>query len=269
MLLNWVFTQLRYKRAHETARQMINRWVEDNTQDKIKNLIQPGILDALTRLVLVNAIYFKGNWASQFKASQTKDASFFTSPGKSIQTPMMIQKQKFRYAELKSLKILELPYAGNELSMLVLLPKEFDGLEQLESVLSIEALAQWNSCLNKREVLVFLPRFKMTSQFRLDKTLVSMGMVDAFCDRKANFGGMDGRPNWLYIAAVIHKAFVEANEEGTEAAAATAVVMKELALPAPSPLFRADHPFLFLICENQTGGILFMGRMSDPSKTGE
>ena len=262
-------TPVDYKRAHEAARQMINRWVEDNTQDKIKNLIQPGILDALTRLVLVNAIYFKGNWASQFKASQTKNASFFTSPEKSIQTPMMTQKQEFPYAELKSLKILELPYAGNELSMLVLLPKEIDGLEQLESALSVETLKQWKSHLNKREVLVFLPRFKMTSQFRLDKTLVSMGMVDAFCDRKANFEGMDGRPNWLYIAAVIHKAFVEVNEEGTEAAAATAVVMKELALPAPSPLFRADHPFLFLICENQTGSILFIGRVSDPSKTGE
>jgi serpin B len=262
-------TPVDYKRACETARKMINKWVEDKTQDKIKDLIQPGILDALTRLVLVNAIYFKGNWESQFKPERTKNAPFYVSPDKSVQVPMMTQKREFRYAEIERLKVLELPYEGGELSMIILLPSRADGIRKLESNLTVENLKQWKHRLRKREVLVFLPKFTMTSTFRLDKTLVSMGMVDAFNDSKANFAGMDGRPDWLYIGAVLHKAFVDVNEEGTEAAAATAVVMKARAMPAPPPTFRADHPFLFLICENQTGSILFMGRVNDPTKTGE
>lgn len=262
-------TPLDYKRACEAARKMINKWVEDKTQNKIKDLIQPGILNALTRLVLVNAIYFKGNWESQFKADKTKVAPFHISSKKSVQAPMMTQKQKFRYADLGSFKMLKLPYVGNEMSMIVLLPKETDGLKQLEADLSVENLKRWKSRLSKRDVLVFLPKFKMTSMFRLDKTLASMGMVDAFNVSKANFAGMDGRPDWLYIGAVLHKAFVDVNEEGTEAAAATAVVMTMTAMPAPPPTFRADHPFVFLIHENRTGSILFMGRVTDPTKTGE
>ena len=262
-------TPVDYKHAREAARKMINKWVEDKTQDKIKDLIQPGVLDALTRLVLVNAIYFKGNWESQFKISRTKDAPFYVTPNKSVQAPIMSQKQKFRYAEIETLQVLELPYVGDELSMIVLLPRKADGLKQLESSLSVENLKRWKRRIGKREVLVFLPKFKMTSMFRLDKTLVSMGMVDAFNDSKANFAGMDGRPDWLYIGAVLHKAFVDVNEEGTEAAAATAVVMKLSGMPAPPPTFRADHPFVFLIHENRTGNILFMGRVTDPTKTGK
>jgi serpin B len=257
-----------YKRAREAARKMINKWVEDQTDDKIKNLIQPGILDDLTRLVLVNAIYFKGTWESQFKADKTKDAPFHLSSNKSVQAPMMTQKEKFRYADLGSFDMLKLPYIENEMSMIVLLPKKVDGLKQLESNLSAENLKRWKSRLRKREVLVFLPKFKMTSMFRLDKTLVSMGMIDAFSSR-ANFAGMDGRTDWLYIGAVIHKAFVDVNEEGTEAAAATAVIIKARGMPTPPPVFRADHPFVFLIQENLTGSILFMGRVIDPTETRE
>lgn len=262
-------TPVDYKQACEAARKMINKWVEDKTEDKIKDLIQPGILDALTRLVLVNAIYFKGNWESQFKADQTKNAHFYVSPEKYVQTPMMTQKQEFGYAELESLQIVQLPYAGNELSMLVLLPKETDGIKRLEAGLSIENLKRWKSRLAQREVLVFLPKFKMASMFRMDNTLVSMGMVDAFSNTKANFAGMDGRPDWLYIGAVIHKAFVDVNEEGTEAAAATAVVMKAGGMPTPPTTFRADHPFIFLIQENRTGSILFFGRLTNPKETKE
>ncbi|MFC1896402.1 serpin family protein [Thermodesulfobacteriota bacterium] len=263
-------TPVDYKRACEAARKMINKWVEDKTEDKIKDLIQPGILDALTRLVLVNAIYFKGNWESQFDTTRTKDAPFHVSPEKSIQTPMMTQKQRFNYAELEGLQILELPYTGKTLSMLVLLPKQIDGLNELEESLSVGNLQRWESRLRKREVLVFLPSFKMISMFRLDKTLTSMGMVDAFIPTRANFAGMDGRPDWLYIGAVLHKAFVDVNEEGTEAAAATAVVQRVTSvMPASPPTFRADHPFVFLIQDRQTESILFTGRVADPSKTGE
>jgi serpin B len=262
-------TPVDYKHAREAARELINNWVEDKTQHKIKNPIQRGLLDPLTRLVLVNAIYFKGNWASQFESSQTRNAAFFLSPGKSVQTPMMSQKRQFRYAELESLQLLELPYVGSQLSMLVLLPKERGGLAQLESSLSMEDLKRWKSRLHDTDVLVFLPKFKVTSQFRLDKTLMTMGMADAFSETKANFAGMDGKPNWLYISAVIHKTFVDVNEEGTEAAAATAVAIQARGIPAQPPTFRADHPFLFLIYENQTDSILFLGRIIDPTKSGE
>ncbi|MCP4578818.1 MAG: serpin family protein [Deltaproteobacteria bacterium] len=258
-----------YKGASEEARTIINAWVEDKTHEKIKDIIQPGILDALTRLVLVNAIYFKGNWAGQFKPEQTKIAPFFVSSEESVQHPLMSQKQKFRYAKLESLRILELPYVGNELSMIVLLPKEADDLKELESRLSVENLNQWRGRLKKREVMVFLPKFKMTSKFRLDKTLVSMGMVDAFSDIKADFSGMDGRSAGFFIGAVLHKAFVDVNEEGTEAAAATAVVMRRTSISAPPPTFRADHPFVFLIQDNRTESILFMGRVTDPSRIDE
>jgi serpin B len=258
-----------YEHAYKEARKMINRWVEDKTRDKIKDIVGPGVLDALTRLVLVNAIYFKGTWENRFRISETRDAPFFLSPEGSVQTRMMRQKEEFGYADLGSLEMLELPYAGTDLAMLVLLPKETDGLRQLETILSIENLNQWKARLRKREVVVFLPKFRMTSEFRLDKRLVSMGMVDAFNDARANFAGMDGRNDWLYIAAVIHKAFVDVNEEGTEAAAATAVVMRAKSMPTPPPVFRADHPFLFLIQETRTGTILFVGRLADPAKTGE
>jgi serpin B len=152
--------------------------------------------------------------------------------------------------------------------MIVLLPKENDGLPQLEKQLTAANLRMWTSSLRKQKVKVFLPRFKMTSQFSLAKTLVVMGMGDAFNPDKANFSGMDGRPNWLYIGAVVHKAFVDVNEEGTEAAAATAVVMR-IKMALNQPTFRADHPFIFLIRENTTGSILFLGRVMDPGQKGE
>lgn len=259
-------TPVDYKKATEAARKLINAWVEEKTKDKIKNIIQPGILNVLTRLVLVNAIYFKGNWASQFKKSFTKDASFWLAPGESIKVPTMTQKEKFGYAEYDNLQILELPYVGNELSMIVLLPKKTDGLAELQKNLTVENIEKWTKYLGEREVKVFLPRFKMTCQFDLNNTLMSMGMVDAFTKAKANFSGMDGREKWLYIGAVIHKAFVDVNEEGTEAAAATVVAMRAMAMPEPPPVVRADHPFLFLIRENSTRSILFIGRVVDPTK---
>jgi serpin B len=263
-----LITPLDYRTAREPARETINGWVEKKTENKITNLLQPTDLTDRTRLVLVNAIYFKGKWASQFKPSNTKSAHFHVSPNKTVQAPMMTQKLECRYASLPQMDILELPYVGGALSMIVLLPKEINGLQKVERELSAEAIAKWVNALDEQEVFVSLPRFKATGRFGLNDTLASMGMVDAFSDTKANFAGMDGRPNWLYISAIIHKAFVEVNEEGTEAAAATAVVMMERVVPAPLS-FRADHPFIFLIQEKRTGSILFVGRLSDPTKQGE
>ncbi len=254
-------------RDPETARRKINAWVEEKTQERIRELIPSGILDALTRLVLVNAIYFKGNWASQFEQKLTETAPFWVTLAEKVQVPMMTQEHTYRYGEDDSLQILELPYVGDDLAMIVLLPKKVDGLMELETALTVENLEKWMSILWETKVRVLLPRFKMSRGFKLNDALKSMGMVDAFDRLKANFSGMDGKENWLYIAAVLHKAFVDVNEEGTEAAAATAVVLATRAMAPPPPIFRADHPFVFLIRDNPTGSVLFIGRVVNPLST--
>ena len=262
-------TPLDYRSDKETARGRINAWVEEQTRNRIKDLIQPGMLDPSTRLVLANAIYFKGNWSTAFKREATKDIPFYRLAGDPIRVPTMVQREQFGYEDHGDLQVLELPYAGKELSMLVLLPKKTDGLPDLEKRLTPDNLGKWTNGLAGREVEVFLPKFRMTSRFDLGRTLSSMGMVDAFVAGKADFSGMNGKPGWLYIGIVVHKAFVDVNEEGTEAAAATGVGVKMAALPVRTPVFRADHPFFFLIRHNPTGSILFMGRVLDPTVAGE
>jgi serine protease inhibitor len=254
-----------FKSAYEAARKKINAWVERQTNDKIKDLIKPGVLDALTRLVLVNAIYFKGLWESPFTAEETKDAPFWVTPDASIHVPMMRQEGKFNYTESAELQIIELPYGGEELSMIILLPRKVDGLSQLEMMLGLTNLNGWLASLKSTEVLVIMPRFKVTSEFNLSSTLTSLGMPDAFNVNRADFSGMDGTRE-LHISAVIHKAFVDVNEEGTEAAAATGVVVGVTSLPLPPPVFQADHPFVFLIRDDRSGSILFLGRLADPAK---
>lgn len=251
--------------ACENARNQINKWVEQKTKDKIKELIKPGILNPLTRLVLVNAIYFKGKWEKEFEKKLTKDTPFWLTPEDTVHCPMMQQKGSFNYCENDSLQILELPYLGDDLSMFVLLPREVDGLNKLENSLTIDNLNKWMNVSNK-EIKVYLPKFKMTSGFSLGKTLYDMRMTDAFIPYKADFSGMNGSKE-LFISKVIHKAFVDVNEEGTEAAAATAVVMlKAVAVPKQPIVFRADHPFIFLIRDNNSGSVLFLGRLVDPTK---
>ncbi|MCK4359480.1 MAG: serpin family protein [Candidatus Cloacimonetes bacterium] len=251
--------------ACENARNQINEWVEQKTKDKIKELIKPGILNPLTRLVLVNAIYFKGKWEKEFEKKLTKDTPFWLTPEDSVHCPMMQQKGSFNYCENDSLQILELPYLGNALSMIVLLPKKIDGLSELENYLNIDNLNKWMAFSNQ-EIKVYLPKFKMTSGFSLGKTLYDMGMPSAFSLPPADFSGMTGVKD-LYISKVIHKAYVDVNEEGTEAAAATAVVMlKAVAVPKQPIVFRADHPFIFLIRDNHSGSVLFLGRLVDPTE---
>jgi len=251
-------------RAAEAARKTINTWVEKKTNDKIKNLIQKGVLDSMTRLVLTNAIYFKGNWAKQFKEDRTRKAPFTLANGRKVDVAMMNQTGQFNYMEAESFQGLELPYVDDELSMVILLPKEFDGLDEFEKTLTAEDLSKWLGKLRNREVRVSIPKFKMTSQFALASVLKSMGMTDAF-SANADFSGMNGRRD-LFISAVIHKAYVDVNEEGTEAAAATAVTMKLTSVgPARIPVFRADHPFLFIIRDNHSGSILFIGRVMNPN----
>ena len=262
-----VISPVDYREEPEAAAEKINTWVEDRTNKKIRDIIQPDALDGLTRLILVNAIYFKGDWMSPFMKIATHDAPFYPSQKESVRVPMMKQKEFFGYAESENMQILELPYIGDDLSMLVLLPKKIDGLADLEKSLTAENLVRWGNNLRHREVHVFLPRFKMTSQFYLAEKLQSMGMTDAFNPNKADFSGMDGKPNWLYLSNVIHKAFVDVNEEGTEAAAATAVTVGACVSGPPPLIFRADHPFFFMIREKTTGSLLFIGRVVNPART--
>jgi len=247
----------------EKARKTINAWVEKETRNKIKDLIQPGVLFPDTRLVLTNAIYFKADWELKFKKERTKDGVFNVDKDKKVTVPMMTQRSDFKYGEFGNLKILEMPYIGKDFSMIILLPSKVDGVTELDKSLSLENLENWISKLYLEEITVYLPRFKMTSGFELSKILKSLGMTDAF-DNKADFSGMTGTKE-LNISAVIHKAFVAVDEEGSEAAASTAVVMAPKGI-AVSKEFRADHPFIFLIRENKTGSILFMGRMMNPAE---
>jgi len=250
--------------ATEHARQTINRWGEKETRERIKDLLKPGVLRPNTRLVLTNAIYFKGLWLGQFNEEATRDAPFHLTADKTTTVPMMNQTGPFKYMQDNGFKALELPYKGKRLSMVVFLPDKVDGLAGFEKTLTAESLSKWLSRLRRTpKVIVGLPKFKVTAEFRLGKVLKSLGMTDAFSGA-ADFSGMNGLKN-LFISAVVHKAFVDVNEEGTEAAAATAVVIgRTSVMVRPPPVFRADHPFLFLIRDNVSGCILFLGRVLYP-----
>jgi serine protease inhibitor len=260
--------QVDFKGATEAARLTINRWVEQKTQDKITDLLQPGAVQSNTRLVLTNAIYFKGNWQTQFDKAQTKSEDFHKSPEQTMTAPLMHREGGFNYFDGGTFQVLDIPYKSNELSMIVFLPKEVGGLLSLEESLTAAKTQQWlHQLAPVSKVIVTLPKFKMTQEFELGRTLGTMGMPQAFSSA-ANFSGMTGKPDFA-ISAVIHKAFIDVNEEGTEAAAATAVTMRAMAMQAPDStrpiIFRADHPFVFLLRDNRSGSILFMGRVEDPA----
>lgn len=248
------------------TRAHINQWVEDQTNKRVKDLIGEGVLNSLTRLVLVNAIYFKGTWATEFDKKNTTPQPFFTGSRK-FDVPMMFRtmngRARVRYAELDGVQVLELPYQGGDVTMVVLLPQARDGLGALEKKLDAAQFERLVGALRPSEVDVFLPRFRIEQSFALAPTLQAMGMPQAFSERSADFSGMSGRKD-LYISAVIHKAFVEVNEEGTEAAAATAVVMMTKSVEPLRWTFRADHPFLFALRDTKSGSVLFLGRLDDP-----
>ena len=254
--------------ATEHARKTINAWVEKETHDKIKDLLVPGVLTTDTRLVLTNAIYFKGDWASQFKKDLTKDAPFHLAADKKADVPMMHQTEEFGYLDGGTFQALEMPYVGKDLSMVVLLPKKIDGLSDLEKNLTADKLAGWLGKVHKQEVIVSLPKFKTTQMLGMKDILSAMGMPAAFTPGVADLSGIADVKEPLWISDVIHKAFIDVNEEGTEAAAATAVVIatESARIEPPTPEFRADHPFVFLIRDRRSDSILFLGRMADPAK---
>ncbi|XP_037661987.1 serpin B4-like [Choloepus didactylus] len=251
--------------AAEESEKKINSWVESQTNGKIKDLFPKGSLDSSTILVLLNAVYFKGQWAEAFKKEYTEEGEFWVNKNESKPVQMMKQSALFNLAFLKDekAKILEIPYKGKDLSMFVLLPDEVDGLQKLEDKLTAEKLIKWMSSANmrKRNVDLYLPRFKLEESYKLHTQLGDMGMQDAFSNH-ADFSGMTGGRG-LKVSKILHKSFVDVNEEGTEAAAATGTQIVVTSAPIYEK-FHCDHPFLFVIMEKDTESILFLGAVSSP-----
>jgi serpin B len=269
--------QVDFRHSAQAAGSEINKWVEQKTKGKIKGVIGPGQLTSDTRLILCNAIYFKGKWQNQFKTGETKPMDFHVNTNQTVTVPMMRQKSRFKmtYNDDDSVEMLELPYSGTDLSMIILLPvampgmPEMPGLEQnslldIEQKLSAENLRSWLGKLDQTgldKTAVCLPRFATTQTFDLANELKSLGMSSAF-NGSADFSGMEATTN-LFLSDVIHKAFVEVNEAGTEAAAVTWAEAKSKGMVRG---FVVNHPFIFLIRENGSGTILFLGRVVDPTK---
>ncbi|NXF68871.1 ILEUA inhibitor, partial [Ciccaba nigrolineata] len=258
--------------AAEESREKMNSWVEKQTGGKIKDLFPPGSIDSTTVLALVNAIHFKGQWAIKFEDRNTREMPFQLNKREHRNVPMMCQRGKYKLArrQEEQVTVLELPYTGEELSMFILLPEnicdESTGLEQLESAVTYEKLAEWTNMENVylQTITVYLPRFRMEESCELIPVLQPLGMRDAFVLEQADFSGLSTKPG-LFLSKVIHKSFVEVNEEGTEAAAATAIQTIIIASCVSIPYeFRADHPFLFLIKHNPSKNILFFGRCCSP-----
>jgi len=247
----------------EKARDEINDWVAQKTKGKIQNILPPGSLTNLTRLVLANAIYFKGVWGKPFDKDKTSSQPFQVSGDRKRNVPLMHHFDTVGYIDEGDFQAVEFPYQGGELSMVVLLPRRIDGCDELEARLTPALISRSIGRMKQQRVEIFLPRFKLESGIDLIDALAKLDMPDAF-GPQSDFSGMDGS-KWLYIGGVYHKAWGEVNEEGTEAAAATAVVWAASAVSKlPPPIFRADHPFVFFIRDTRSGCILFLGRFAEP-----
>ena len=254
----------------EEAARIINEWVENQTNNLIKNLVPASAIDPLlTKLILTNAIYFKGIWKIQFEEVNTTERDFTLSTGETIQVETMRlndTEDKFNYTETDDFQILELPYTGDDISMIIFLPKEGVELSDIISSLNREDYTSLIDDMYKTRADIYLPKFKFEASYGLNDYLIDLGMIDSFT-YSADFSGIDGRPD-LYISSVLHKAFINVSEEGTEAAAATAVIM-DLKAPGPGELperitFDCNHPFLFTIHHKERGTILFMGSVETP-----
>jgi serpin B len=242
----------------------INNWVKKKTEGKIDKILES--LNANSVCVLLNAIYFKGTWQSQFKRERTHDAPFSVSAKKQVTVSLMSQRGNYRILQEKGFQVAAIPYKGAQLSMVILLPQESDGLSTLEQQLTAQSLGKWLGELDRQpaqEVDLYIPKFKLETGYDLAPPCRKLGMNDAFDPTTADFSGIGWHKGVLWISQIKHKAFVEVNEEGTEAAAATAVEIATRSV-RQYPVFRADHPFLFMIRDNKTGSLLFMGRMVDP-----
>ena len=254
-------TDVDFSNADKVAQQ-INQWVEEYTNGKIKDLLTNSDIHPLTKMILTNAIYFNGDWLYKFNRDHTTELDFEISPGNTVKVPMMsLAEAELNYAETDDIQILELPYKGEELSMLIILPKKSD-LAAVEQMIDRETLSSWQELFSQTTVDVSLPKFTMETEYRLKEYLMDLGMQISFT-MDADFSGMTGNQE-LFIEKVLHKAYIEVNEEGTEAAGATSVHMVLKGSPE-RVVFNADHPFLFLIQQKETGSILFIGKMCNPS----
>lgn len=259
-----------FQHASEDARKEINQWVKGQTEGKIPELLAVGVVDSMTKLVLVNAIYFKGMWEEKFMKQDTTDAPFRLNKKNTKSVKMMYQKKKFFFGYISDLKckVLEMPYQGGELSMVILLPEDIEdestGLKKIEEQITLEKLREWTKRENLEniDVHVKLPRFKIEESYILNSNLGRLGLQDLFNSSKADLSGMSGSRD-LFISKIVHKAFVEVNEEGTEAAAATAGIATFCML-LPEEEFTAGHPFIFFIRHNPTANVLFLGRVCSP-----
>jgi len=252
----------------ETARMIINKWVEEQTENRIRDLIYEGLLTPTTRLVLANAIYFKGVWQYQFVEDDTKEGNFTLSDGVQVTVPLMQQVETFGYYEQDGFQALSMRYLQSKLRMAVFLPLKTDGIKNFEQSITHENLDLWLRSLDSslERVNVTLPRFKVTDSFSLSQTLKSLGMADAFDETLADFSGMTGNRNFC-VDEIVHKTFIDVDEVGTEAAASTAAAIRMTMAPNETgePVaFRADHPFFFVIEDPETKTVLFMGRVSNP-----
>lgn len=256
-----------FKKDHEAVRLAANAWTEKRTKGKIKELFAANSFSREMKLVLVNAVYFKGKWKTRFDKNGTSDQDFTLLSGKKIKAPLMESSGELsvRYHEENSFQAAALPYAGGDLELLLILPKPGKNFLEVEKGLTAQKLSALRSALAEEKVKVFLPRFKFSDDWDLGPALSALGMPSPFVFPGADFRGMNGKRE-LYVQKAVQKAFVEVNEEGTEAAAATAVAMMpgSAASPGQPPVFRADRPFVFLIEDARTGLVLFMGRMADP-----
>jgi len=257
-----------YKGSFAAVRQQINAWVAERTADRIKDLLPPDGVDATTRMVLVNAIYFKAQWDEEFMAGATQPGPFFAASGQKT-APMMTRTDLYEVAVGDGVKALQLPYSGGEYAMVVILPDAKDGLAAVEKALTIDGLTRWIAAMQPKRVAVKLPRFKIEpgEGLRLSRTLAKLGLVRAFDVAQADFTGMAPASEKIVLSEAFHKAFVAVDEKGTEAAAATAVSARGGGMPPSDPPieFTADHPFLFLVRDTRSGAILFMGRLSEPT----
>jgi len=250
----------------EESRVTINDWVSEQTEDRINDLIPSGGIDSLTRLVLTNAIYFNGAWQSKFYEEATRDLPFYPLEGDSFTVPMMRQTETFGYTEGNNYQAVELPYDGGEISMVMLLPAE-GKFTEFEDDLNFNTVDRIIDRLEDERVRLTMPKFEFESDFSLVEALSALGMPEAFTE-SADFSGMTSESEPLYIGDVIHKAFVSVDEGGTEAAAATAVIMEASGAPGTPKepvVFTLDHPFIFLIRDIETGAILCVGRVLNPA----
>ncbi|MGI0059833.1 MAG: serpin family protein, partial [Nitrosotalea sp.] len=256
-------TSLDLKNDSENSRNTINNWVADKTNQKILNLLPEGTIDQNTRLVLTNAIYFKGNWTNQFDPLGTSNQNFTTLSQGVVKVSMMSSTKSFGYFADNDTQVLKMPYLGGRLSMIVLLPKD-GNISSLVNSLSVEKLQQWNSNMVQEPVTIYIPKFTLDTKYTLNDYLSSMGMPSVFLPNVADLSGITGNDN-LFIGTAIHQAFVTVDEKGTEAAAATGGTVEALSMLQSNNTFRADHPFVFMIYDDQTGLVLFIGQVVNPS----